>query len=551
MKGGNVMKKRMKLFLATIVSWFMVIATVSPAFAYSTNDVTNGQVIALNQPATGVLDSGDAIQSFAFDIPADGYFNVDVKPSANTNLDDIHWGWNVAVYRAEPFKVIMSGRADHKYVSSDYGTAAGRYYVIVTAFYSGNAPINAKFDVTVNYQASFAWEKEENDSSSTANAIALNTVYTGNILNDNDTDWYSFDMPSRGYVNLNINADAKEDLNEVGDGWQLTLYRGDGTLIRSFDWSSKFTSQNLPVSPGHYLVDVNGRNYKDGFDYNFSVSFTPTDDWEIEPNNESAQATAIAFNKTYHGYLTDYNDVDWYSFSIAHDSRVSLDFGPNANTDLSSIGDGWDVYLNNAADTYVYFDDAASSQSKAVDLKAGTYFIKVVDHSGSIYDLTVRLLSQTQPQVQPSASTPAPAVTNTPVQTATNTPASTSTPAVKKTQTTKPAPAVTKTSATKTKKTQPKKKTVNKKLKLGKAAIKKAKAGRKAINVSWKKVNKAKSYQISYKDVKSKKWITKSTKKLSYSIKKLRSKKKYSVRVRAVSGKTAGSWSKVKTLRVR
>lgn len=519
------MKKSMKFIIATILSWLMVVATVSPTFAYSTNDVTNGQVIALNQPATGVLDSGDASQSFAFDIPADGYFNVDVKPSANTNLDDIKWGWNVAVYRAEPFKMIMSGSADHKYVSSDYGTAAGRYYVIVTANYPSYAPINAKFDVTVNYQASFAWEKEENNSSATANAIALNTVYTGNILNyydtdwHYDTDWYSFDMPSRGYVNLNINADAKEDLNDVGDGWELTLYRGDGTLIRSFGRSSKFTSQNLPISPGHYLVDVNGTTGKNGFDYNFSVSFTPTDDWEIEPNDESAQATAIAFNKTYHGYLTDGDDVDWYSFSIAQDSRVSLDFGPNANTDLSSIGRGWDVYLNNAADTYVQFDDAASSQSKAVDLKAGTYFIKVVDHSDSIYDLTVRLLSQTQPQ--PAIAAPA----SKPVK-----------------ATTHPAPVATKT-------VKPKAKAKKKKLTLAVAKIKKVKASKKSLTMTWGKIKNAKVYQISYKAAGGK-WITKSTKKLQYKVSKLKSKKKYSVKVRAANGKVKGKWSKTKTVKV-
>lgn len=555
------MKKRMKLFLATIVSWFMVIATVSPTFAYSTNDVTNAQAVALNQPATSYLESNDALKSFSFDIPADGYFNVNVKPSANTNSDDVNDGWSVEIYKADPMQKILSGSARNEYTSLDYGTGAGKYYVVVTANDTdeSDAPVNADFDLKVNYQASSIWEKEDNNTTALANPISLNTVYTGDLYSIDDTDWYAFDITGRGYINLSIKPDASEDLDHLDSGWDLNLYNATGEKVNSYGGVKNFVSENIPLMTGHYYLQVSENKYSDnsnGFKYNLGVNFTAADDWEIEPNDVSSQATAIDLNKTYHGLTYSDDNTDWYAFTLAYDSKIGFTFTQNASANLDDLGDGWDVKLKDATNDYISLENVTSMKYKEVNLKAGTYYINVQGDKyygpgTTIYDFTVSLLSQKTPQVQPSASTPAPAVTNNPAQTATNTPASTSMPAVKKTQTTKPAPAVTKTSATKTKKTQPKKKTVNKKLKLGKAAIKKAKAGRKAINVSWKKVNKAKSYQISYKDVKSKKWITKSTKKLSYSIKKLRSKKKYSVRVRAVSGKTAGSWSKVKTLRVR
>jgi len=82
--------------------------------------------------------------------------------------------------------------------------------------------------------------------------------------------------------------------------------------------------------------------------------------------------------------------------------------------------------------------------------------------------------------------------------------------------------------------------------------IKKAKKGKRKIKLVWKKVKGAKSYQVQYsKSSKFKKATNKYTKKKNITLKKLKSKKRYYIRVRAVNGSNYGKWSKVKKVKVK
>lgn len=94
-----------------------------------------------------------------------------------------------------------------------------------------------------------------------------------------------------------------------------------------------------------------------------------------------------------------------------------------------------------------------------------------------------------------------------------------------------------------------------------KVTLSKVTAGKKRFKASWKRVSGASGYLVQYSTSKkftkktTKKLIVKGAKKTSATIKKLKSKKKYYVRVRAYknakSGKLYGSWSKVKTVKVK
>lgn len=88
--------------------------------------------------------------------------------------------------------------------------------------------------------------------------------------------------------------------------------------------------------------------------------------------------------------------------------------------------------------------------------------------------------------------------------------------------------------------------------KLKKVKISKAKnVKKKSVNLSWKKVKNAKKYQIQYSLKKNfKKAKTKTTNKLTITIKKLTKKKMYYFRVRAVNGSKKGAWSKAKSVKI-
>jgi len=71
----------------------------------------------------------------------------------------------------------------------------------------------------------------------------------------------------------------------------------------------------------------------------------------------------------------------------------------------------------------------------------------------------------------------------------------------------------------------------------------------KKIAIKWKKVKKATKYQV--KAVCGKKTIIKTTKKTSYTIKKLTKGKKYKIYVRAYNKYGYGKWSKAKKVTVK
>ena len=76
---------------------------------------------------------------------------------------------------------------------------------------------------------------------------------------------------------------------------------------------------------------------------------------------------------------------------------------------------------------------------------------------------------------------------------------------------------------------------------------------KKSVKLTWKKVSKAKSYQVQYamNSKFTKKVKIKNTKKLTYTVKQLKKKKKYYFRVRACAGKVYGKWSKAKKVVIK
>ena len=94
---------------------------------------------------------------------------------------------------------------------------------------------------------------------------------------------------------------------------------------------------------------------------------------------------------------------------------------------------------------------------------------------------------------------------------------------------------------------------VNKKSLKQTKILKVKKLKNRKVRITFKKVSKAKIYRIQYStDRKFKKNVrTKRTGKTTYLLRKLRVRKRYYVRVRAIVGKDKGKWSSVKSFKVR
>ena len=75
---------------------------------------------------------------------------------------------------------------------------------------------------------------------------------------------------------------------------------------------------------------------------------------------------------------------------------------------------------------------------------------------------------------------------------------------------------------------------------------------RKIVVIKYRRVRNAKKYQIQYaKNSKFKKAVIRNTKKLTFTIRKLKKGKKYYIRVRGINGEKKGKWSKVKKVIIK
>lgn len=353
-----------------------------------------------------------------------------------------------------------------------------------------------------------------------------------------------------------------DELDKTNSTYYWYSFVPDETTVYKFESHYTVSDDTDPVI---YLCDKNKNK------------ITDCDDIDLDNENYNFKLqTSLIKGETYYLYFREYNNSSSFDFTVDIDENpiASIEYIGNitvSDKDKHTYDDGdyyYDYtiyqpgakivihYKNKTSDTYIYkvfYDE---------DLKDTYYsFINVndsedwldIDYSSDsstwtaggnnlIYIMCHSVITTIPVTVIPS--TPVPTPTPNP------TPAPSPAPA-------QPAPAPsTSTSAPAAQTTaQPAAPKNNKKVKVASA-----KAGKKSVKVTWKKVKGIKGYQIQYstnkKFKKGNKTITvKSTKSTSATIKKLKSKKKYYVRMRTykiVNGKKVYSaWSKAKSVKVK
>lgn len=229
-----------------------------------------------------------------------------------------------------------------------------------------------------------------NDSISTAANISLNTTYAGNSSDWNDEDWYHFVIPSTAkgsYFNIVFGPENVNEPIEIGGGWDFYVYKkGESDSFYNsweefnFGIRNKVTTRNIPFGPGEYYLKIQAANNKTTGNYNLQVKFTNNAHWETEYNDTWATANPINVNETYHGNLFKTLDEDCYTFTLSKPGEVAVTFGANPSEDITKLAYGWELsmYKENVASPFVNLDNVkVSVSSKKYNLSAGTYRIRI------------------------------------------------------------------------------------------------------------------------------------------------------------------------------
>ncbi len=397
---------------------FNGINVVSGAMSQAELD-KNATKLTYGKVTTSVLDSRTDEKWFCLDVTQNGYFKINLKVNKNSDLSLIQDGWAFEIYKKDAMDTCIKGV--YKITSSAdspcLGMEEGRYYVKVfaqkTSDFGGEcAPDGCPFDITASYVATPYWESEANDLRNDAETIFTNKTYSGTIYNRLDEDWYKFNITKNGYFTVTLKPDKDLcSLEAIQDGWYFEIVDINNNVIASYEdiKTSGVTSYPVPFKKGTYFVKVRAQKQSDfggTMDprdqvYNLTVKEIANDYWEKENNDLQNKANTIKLGKTYKGLTYYRKDADWYKFKLTANGKVKVSLKKDAKTDYENVQDGWDFFVYNAnTKELAHQVGIKSADSVTLDLKKGTYYIKVypkrdsdfggtTDPRNCIYDLRV------------------------------------------------------------------------------------------------------------------------------------------------------------------
>lgn len=376
-------------------------------------------------------------------------------------------------------------------IQEQYYLTAGTYYFSL----EGDSKVG-EYQLKVGMmlsEESFPETQEDNDNDiSCANNIGIGKIYKGQIAYNDTIDFYRFVVSSSGRVSVSVEGE-----NSIVYGY---LYDSNGNqLDREYESLNSVTNKfnftkEFHLAVGTYYYAVEGyNNYVREGNYQLQLSFITANESfpETQKDDYISGANPIHFNTTYYGQVAFSNDLADY-YKLIVKKNDTIQLDVSAD-----MGGELYIYDSNGKSLW-YKGTSTNSQSgkreisQIVTIASGTYYIRFKEYYDTgNYSFKISSYNETQ----------------------------------------KPAK-VTLSSVKSTKK--------------------------KKATIKWKKVSDANGYEIQYstsKKFKSKKMVTVGKSTTKKNVKKLSSKKKYYVRIRAyktIAGKKKyGKWSKIKSVKIR
>ena len=332
----------------------------------------------------GTFHLENDVDWFRFENKKDN-FKLNFKINDSVSYDKIGYGWKVGIYLNDGVTLIK----EYEEITENFVTPElpfkGEYLIKIYADYAAAnwAPIDCYYDITVNTISDKYWEKENNDSTSTATKISINKNYTGFLYSQSDVDNYVFEA-KKGAFNIEFVLDKSVSADAVKYGWKIALmkYGSSEPIIEYKDITTDMVSFDIPYK-GKFVLVVSADYPADNWApidcyYKLKIADHPDAElWEAEDNDYMKKATSISNKKTYNANMDNEEDVDYYKFKALYNGTMKLNFSRDISDE---IGRGWKVSVLKANGVVIsekiVKDDIDTSISVAIT-KGETYYVKV------------------------------------------------------------------------------------------------------------------------------------------------------------------------------
>ena len=362
---------------------FTVNYTVASNWESEWNDkFETADTIAVGTNVNGSIMGSDDEDYYKFTLPQAGYVAVTFNHDLVDSTDEL---WSIRLYDAQYQELVYRTSTGKNIIRElpKIGLEAGTYYVRVGRNLTfSNYWSDKPYNFTVNYTVASNWESEWNDKFETADTIAVGTNVNGSIMGSDDEDYYKFTLPQAGYVAVTFNHDLVDSTDEL---WSIRLYDAQYQELVYRASTGKNIIRELPkigLEAGTYYVRV-GRNltfpnYWSDRPYNFTVNYTVANDWESEWNDKFETADLITVGTAVNGSTMEGDDKDYYRFKLNSSGTLAVEFN---HEKLNTTGTCWTIRIYNSQYQEIATRVVAGNEGKVTvnvgKVSAGTYYIQV------------------------------------------------------------------------------------------------------------------------------------------------------------------------------
>ncbi|MBK0291313.1 hypothetical protein IAE22_03335 [Bacillus sp. S34] len=315
----------------------------------SNNSLTAANKMNLNQSYKGSINSSNDKDVYKVDLPSDGNLTLSMKQRAG-----VRWSVSILNPKSQNFDSFITDDSEliDGYETMQVGLPKGSYYIAVEPdSYSEDEP----YEIKTAFAASNTYEKEFNNTLTTANSINLNQVYKGTINNSNDKDIYKIVVPNDGNVALSMKQKA-------GAEWHAQLQNSSGYVYKDFITNGdELVSGNASVQTwlkkGTYFAVIENDSYTEDIPYEFitSMKSPALKASQIKVTNNKGKDDVIAVSGIAKGDIVKVYNTSSKGTLLA--SKTST--GPSATLTTKQVGE-------KAGKVYVTVSRSGMSESNRV-----------------------------------------------------------------------------------------------------------------------------------------------------------------------------------------
>lgn len=280
----KTLRKRTCWLIALMGTLLAISTFVLPAQNAHAANTTMGSATKMTQGVTYSASLGYD-RYYRIDVPNDGVLTLTFGKKADGLDDAFHGGHDVTINRYEngSTKTVLKDisalvKSSINHISTPIGIKKGTYFLKISkcSWQGSKCTETLKYSFSTNGN----WEKEDNNTPSTATKLNLSQTLSGNLPTTTDEDWYRISIPKTGWYSYNFSRSYNKNSYSWANCWYSNLYKTtDGSfsndLLKDFRVYSDATgakSRQVKLSKGDYYICISSNGFEERPKYSISLN---------------------------------------------------------------------------------------------------------------------------------------------------------------------------------------------------------------------------------------------------------------------------------------